>query len=450
MNPSISRNIIYPLQEALLHRPTFSYLKELEKSQWTSREEIEALQLKKLHQLLSIASQHCPWHSRRIKKATINPAGCTLEEFHNLPTMDKKDAQIHGEEMVWKNVPGGLYQYSTGSSSGQPLIFQFGRMRQAADAAGRIRARRWWGVNVGDPEVYLWGAPVELNKTDKIKTIRDRLLNQLVLNAFAMSPEKMGKYLQTIEQFKPKCIYGYASSVALLAAYAQNNKKIVLPDLKVICTTGEPIYPDQRKLIEETFNVPVANEYGCRDVGLLAHETPDRQMLFLSESTLLEVQDSHGNPVAPGETGEAVLTGLCSEAQPFIRYRTGDMLSVSLDTDKQGRGLHVINQIEGRSTDFLVHKNGSIMHALSVIYILRETEGVEQFKIIQQSIGEFEILVVANSRWNNTSKETITSQFKARFGQDTLIKISITDEILPEASGKIRQVVSKVTHSLKN
>ena len=93
--------------------------------------------------------------------------------------MNKQDAQLHGSEMVWHGVPGGAYKYSTGGSSGQPLIFHFhyGRLRQASDAAGRIRARRWWGVNVGDPEVYLWGAPVELNKTDKVKTIRDRLLS---------------------------------------------------------------------------------------------------------------------------------------------------------------------------------------------------------------------------------------------------------------------------------
>ena len=142
------------------------------------------------------------------------------------------------------------------------------------------------------------------------------------------------------------------------------------------------------------------------------------------------------------------MTGLCSEAQPFIRYRTGDMLSLSHEADKQGRGLHVIKKIEGRSTDFLVHKNGSIMHALSVIYILRETEGVEQFKIIQNSVDEFEILVVPNDRWSNDAQVEIASQFKARFGQETSIDITLTDEILPEASGKIRQVVSKVTHSI--
>jgi phenylacetate-CoA ligase len=128
-------------------------------------------------------------------------------------------------------------QTEGGMVFGQPLIFSFGRTHQASDAAGRIRARRWWGVNVGEPEVYLWGAPVEINKTDRIKSIRDRLLNQLLLNAFEMSPEKMANYLAAIQKFRPKCIYCYASSVALLASYAkQNGKSIALPDLKVICT----------------------------------------------------------------------------------------------------------------------------------------------------------------------------------------------------------------------
>ncbi|TMH54803.1 MAG: phenylacetate--CoA ligase family protein, partial [Betaproteobacteria bacterium] len=59
----------------------------------------------------------------------------------------------------------------------------------------------------------MWGAPAELNKTDRIKTIRDGLLNQLVLNAFAMSAAAMDAYLDALQVFRPKCIYGYASSV---------------------------------------------------------------------------------------------------------------------------------------------------------------------------------------------------------------------------------------------
>jgi hypothetical protein len=71
-------------------------------------------------------------------------------------------------------------------------------------------------VEVGDREVYLWGAPVELDKTDRIKTLRDRLLNQLVLNAFEMSPRNMDEYIAAIRAYRPKCVYGYASSVRCL------------------------------------------------------------------------------------------------------------------------------------------------------------------------------------------------------------------------------------------
>ena len=292
MNPFLSRQLIYPLQEKLLNRPTFSYLETLEQTQWYSRDAIETLQLQKLQALLKSAREHSPWHAKRIETSGINCEDLTFEAFRKLPTMTKADAQHYGNEMAWHAVPGGSFRYTTGGSSGQPLIFHYGRSRQASDAAGRIRARRWWGVNVGDPEVYLWGAPVELNKTDRIKTIRDRLLNQLVLNAFAMSPENMSIYLTAIQKFKPKCIYGYASSVALLANYArQNGRQLSLPDLKVVCTTGEPLYPEQRQLISEFFKVPVANEFGSRDVGFTAHENSHQQMVLMSESVLLEVLD---------------------------------------------------------------------------------------------------------------------------------------------------------------
>ena len=445
MNPFLSRQLIYPLQEKLLNRPTFPYLESLEKTQWYSRADIEALQLQKLQTLLKTAKEHSPWHAARIENSAINLDAVSFEELRKLPIMTRADAQQHGHEMAWPDVPGGSFRYTTGGSSGSPLIFNFGRARQASDAAGRIRARRWWGVNVGEPELYLWGAPVELNKTDRIKTIRDRLLNQLVLNAFEMSPENMSAYLTAIQKFNPKCIYGYASSVALLAKYArQKNRQLSLPALKVVCTTGEPLYPEQRQLISEFFNVPVANEFGSRDAGFIAHANSHQQMLLLSESNILEVLDADGNPVKPGEMGEAVMTGLCSQAQPFIRYRTGDMVKLSTAADKDGRGLHVIDEVVGRSTDFLVHQDGSIVHALAAIYVLRETLGVEQFKIIQHAINEFEILIVSNSFWNPAALTVIAEKFKGRFGGACKTHVQLVDKIPVEASGKTRQVVSKV------
>ena len=446
MPPRLAGAWIYPLQERLLGRPTFDVLVSLERSQHLSRAGIEALQLDKLRALLASAHAHSPWHRRRLDEAGLRPEGLSsLADLRRLPTMDKHDASAHQAELVWQGVPGGAFKYTTGGSSGQPLIFHFGRDRQASDAAGRMRARRWWGVEPGEPEVYLWGAPVELNKTDRVKTLRDRLINQLVLNAFAMSPQRMDQYLDAIAAFKPRCLYGYASSVALLAAHAQERRRrLALPTLKVVCTTGEPLYPHQRSLIGEVFGAPVANEFGSRDIGFTAHETPQGQMLLISESLLLEVLDEAGRPVAPGQLGEAVMTGLCSSAQPFIRYRTGDMVRLGTETDRAGRGLQVVDEVVGRSTDFLVRADGTVMHALAGIYVLRAIPGVVEFKLVQHELLRLEVLVVTGPGWLSNAAEAITVGLRQRLGGELRVELHLVDQIAPEASGKHRYVVSHV------
>ena len=449
ISSSLARHLVYPLHERLMKRPTFAYLAELEHSQWLSRAGMEQLQEKKLADLLNSAYAHCPWHRARMTLAGIDPDGpVSLDDLRRLPTMDKQDAVAHGEQMVWHGVPGGAFKYNTGGSSGQPLIFYYGRRRQASDAAGRMRARRWWGVEPGDPEVYLWGAPVELDKTDRIKTLRDRLINQLVLNAFEMSPAAMDEYAQAIQAYQPHCIYGYASSLALLAAHLLDRKTALrLPKLKVVCTTGEPLFDHQRQLIGEAFGVPVANEFGSRDIGFTAHETPQGQMLLMSESIILEVLDEQGQPVPPGETGEAVMTALESFAQPFIRYRTGDMVRVADESCRAGRGLHVIAEVLGRSTDFVVRADGTIMHALAVIYVLRAVAGVGEFKIVQHSVHDIEVLVVPNARWQESGRAEIETGLQKRLGGDIRIDLRLVESIPAEASGKHRYVVSRVSLS---
>lgn len=439
---------LFPLHERLLGRPTFGYLDELERTQWLGREDVERLQMRKLKVLLAAAQLHSPWHARRMREVGLDPSAggdLSLADLRRLPTMTKADARTHREEIVWKSVPGGAFEYNTGGSSGQPLIFYYGRTRQASDAAGRIRARRWWGVEVGEPEVLLWGAPIELNKTDRIKHLRDRLFNQLLLNAFEMSPSLMDDYLEAIERFRPTCIYGYASSLALLATHALERARAPrLPALKVVCATGEPLYPHQREVIRRVFGAPTASEFGSRDIGFTAHESPAGQTLLMSESVLLEVLDGNGDPCAAGELGEAVITGLCSQAQPFIRYRTGDMVRASDLRCAQGRGLHVLDEVAGRSTDFVVRSDGTIMHALALIYVLRAVPGVSEFRIVQRAVEDLEVQIVTNDQWQGTDRERIVAGLHARLGGATRIEVKRLDQIAAEASGKHRYVVSHV------
>lgn len=444
--PAWFARTLFRAQEAAMRRPTFSMLAELEHSQWLTPEAIRALQTSRLNTLLQTALAHSPWHAARLEAAGLGGAvrdgAVTLADLARLPTMDKRDARENVARLVWHGVPGGVFPYTTGGSSGEPLIFYFGRARQAADAAGRLRARRWWGVVPGDREAFLWGAPVELSRTDRIKTVRDRLVNHLLLNAFEMSPARMDAYLVAIQAWNPKVIYGYASSLALLAAHADaHGIRPRLPALRVVNATGEPLFPHQRELIERVFGVPAAVEYGARDAGLMALQAPDGSLLQIDETHIVEVLDDAGEPV---DEGEAVITSLVSAAQPFIRYRTGDVVRRSTLADPGGRGLTVLDAVVGRQTDFIVAADGRIMHALAVIYVLRAIPGVSQFKLIQHAIDRMEAQVVPNSRWTVEAREALVAGLRARLGDTLDVELKLLDTIAPEASGKHRYVVSHV------
>jgi phenylacetate-CoA ligase len=106
--------------------------------------------------------------------------------------------------------------------------------------------------------------------------------------------------------------------------------------------------------------------------------------------------------------------------------------------------LHVIGEVMGRATDFIVRSDGTIMHALAVIYVLRAVEGIEEFKLIQHTVNNVEILVVRNMHWKAESNVAIIQGVQARLGDNVRVEIKLVDTIAPEASGKYRYVVSHV------
>jgi phenylacetate-CoA ligase len=104
----------------------------------------------------------------------------------------------------------------------------------------------------------------------------------------------------------------------------------------------------------------------------------------------------------------------------------------------------VLSEILGRTTDFVVRADGTIMHALAVIYVLRAVEGIAEFKFIQHSVGDVEVLVVADARWTDVSRSQVAAGLADRLGAEVRVHVRKVDAIPAEVSGKHRYVVSHV------
>jgi len=437
--------LLFPLQEALKGHTTRSVLHSLERTQWLAPAGIRALQTTRLRDLLAHAGHHVPYYRRLFAEPAFDLEAVTSpEDLEQLPLLTKADIRADPEAFK-SDQAGRLVRSNTGGSSGEPLVFWLGSERVSHDVAAKWRATRWWGVDIGDREVVLWGSPIELGAQDRLRRLRDRLQRSLLLPAFEMSPQKVNDFIAVIRRYRPRMVFGYPSAVDHVA-FATDALGISLSDLdaQVAFVTGESLYDDQRQCIERVFGCPVANGYGGRDAGFVAHECPEGRMHVTAEDVIVEIVDPAGTPLPPGEAGEIVVTHLASRDFPFIRYRTGDVGTLSTERCPCGRGLPVLADIQGRTTDFVVAQDGTVMHGLALIYVLRDFPQIERFRIVQESLDYTRVVVAGPADLDEESANSIRSGIRARLGQAVNVDIEHVDRIPAEGSGKFRYIVSHV------
>lgn len=442
---SFCSTVIFPLHEALKKHTTVEVRRSMERSQWLKPDEISQLQLQNLRVFLQDVAKHVPYYKRLFADLGFEPASIdSVQKLAKLPLLSKPEIRQHLDEMKAVDAVS-LARFNTGGSSGEPLIFYIGSRRVSHDVAAKWRATRWWGVDIGDPEAVIWGSPIELGAQDKIRLLRDKLLRTHLIPAFEMSPEKLDGFIRQIQEIRPKMLFGYPSALAHIASHAEK-RGVALNNLgiKVAFVTSERLYDHQRAKIESVFACPVANGYGGRDAGFIAHQCPQGSMHITAEDIIVEIVDKNGRPLPNGEVGEIVVTHLATRDFPFIRYRTGDMGILSDKTCSCGRGLPVLEDIQGRTTDFVVAQDGTVLHGLALIYVLRDLEGVDAFKITQDSLDKTTVQIVKTAAYQDAFEQKIVGEFKKRLGQAVTVNIEYTDYIPKERSGKFRYVISHV------
>ena len=446
MHPSLVKHLILPAHERLLGRGTIRYLRQLEQSQWWSHRHLLGLQEAKLCRLLIHAHSRSAFYRRSLDEAGIDPARARLDDLARLPPLTKSQITEHAHEMADPTVPGGLFPYSTGGSTGSPLSFMIDRPRQASDQAARARTRRWFGVDLGQRELYLWGSPVELTSQDRLRALRDRLANHRLLDAFNMTPRSMSRYLGELESFDPVHLFGYPSSLARLIRFARETGRLIrAPSLRAVFVTGEVFDRADRAVIEEAVSVPVADGYGSREGGFIAHQCPLGAYHVTMESHIVELLDAAGRPSNTGDCGEITITHLDALGMPFIRYRTGDMARRTGEPCPCGRGLETLTAIEGRKTDMLRTTDGGDAHGLSVIYVLREVPAIREFRIAQRPNLDLDVMVVLRRELTEAERGSIVKQLKKRIGGDISVRINVVDWMEPDPSGKYRHVIGLPT-----
>ena len=437
--------VFFPLHERLKGHNSVSVRRTLEESQWWPAERLKALQLRRLQVLLEHANAHVPYYRASFERLQFHPHDIkALNDLQALPLLTKRDIRADTNALKSDNA-AGLARFNTGGSSGDPLVFFIGKERISHDIAAKWRATCWWGVDIGDPEIVVWGSPIELGAQGRVRQFRDRLMRTELLPAFEMSEARLDSFVERIRRRRPRMLFGYPSALSLIARHAEK-RGIDLNGVgvEVAFVTAETLHPAQRETIARGFGCRVANGYGGRDAGFIAHECPAGGMHITAEDIIVETVDSEGRPTATGTPGEIVITHLATSDFPFIRYRTGDIGVIDAGKCDCGRGLPLIREIQGRITDFLVAEDRTIMHGLAAVYPIRDLPDVAEFMVVQESLTKTRVMVVPGLGFGPQTGEKIVQGLKSRLGSRVEIVVEVVPQIPRGKSGKHRYIVSEV------
>lgn len=441
------RHALWPAYEAIRGRHSWRLWRLAERRQWWGSDQLREFQLAELRQLLKHAHSFTPWYHDRFEALGLTGADMNLpHDFERLPPISKDDIRQNLETMIASQHRGRLYEHKTGGSTGVPLHLYINYGSYEHRRAVTLRGYRWAGCEDGDRQFYLWGAPVGTPSVkQRLKTgLHHAFLRHEVFSSFRLSEPAMAECCNRINRFKPQTIVGYTNALYLLAQFIiAENKQLIYPN--AVITAAEGVNAVQRQTIEKAFRAPVFASYGCREFMLIAMECNEHRGLHISADNLLvEVIRPDGRAAAEGEVGEILITDLHNFGMPMIRYKIGDMGVLSNRACPCGRGLPLLERVEGRVLDVIRTPDGRIVPGEFFPHLLKEFPAVKQFQVIQKTRERLEIKLVLREEDCAAQLRQIEQEIRKVLGPQVALDLQRVTEIPLTPSGKFRVTISEL------
>ena len=440
--------VLYPAWHWLKRDGINRAVRELERNQWLSGEELAAIQARKLSALLGHAVKNVPYYRDLYRELGLKQFDLeSRETLSRLPLLTKAIIRREGDRLVSSDLAGNaLIPNSTSGSTGEALRFYTDRRSDAFRRAAMVRGDSWSGWRLGERMVRLWGAPMDLGKAESWRgKLHGWVTGDRFLSSFNLSAESMDAYIELMRSFEPVMLLSYPGPLEEFARHCELGGAR-FPSLKGIVTSAETLWPHQRELFEAVFGVKVFNRYGSRELGHVASECEMHEGLHLNvDRVVVEVIDDTGHPCAPGQLGRLVITDLDNYGMPMIRYEVGDRGAWSTrQACSCGRGLPLLHKIEGRSMDVVRTADGRAIGGTFWTLLLRSRPTIRQFQVRQDRLDGITIRYVADSELPEPERRHFLDKINEHCGTRLSVEFSRVDRIDLTGSGKQRLILSNI------
>ncbi len=416
------------------------FLDGLKESYSWPLDQIREWQWQKLQGVVRHAYANVPYYRETWGKLDFHPEDLkTMADFEKLPVTEKQALRDDPWKFVvdrYREDRSAVFTGHTSGTTGKPLMMIKDKNTYQRTWAFQERQRWYWGLDRDRPRVSLHNRPVvpvekktppfwQYNGADK----------QWMFSNVHLEEANLKHYLDKMVEIDPEEVLGFASALDVLAEYAIRTGYDKLRP-KVIVTFAEQVYDFQRDHLSQAFGCPVADQYGSAEVVVWAGQCPSGTYHVNHEIGYFEtlVDDQ---PVR-GQVGEVVGTGFINEVQVLVRYRIGDLATLSTGAGDCACGWQTdhLESLSGRMDDVLYAPDGRPVGRLDPI--ARGLPGVRECQIVQDDRAHLTVNLVAQDEPLDEAIRVVTERLHSFFGSEMRIDCSWVEEIPRTAAGKFR------------
>ena len=361
------------------------------------REVLEALQLKRLKQVVQRVYHTVGFYRKSFDEAGVTPDDIkTLDDLKRFPFTTKKDLR--------DNYPFGMFAVPMSSVV---------RLHASSGTTGRSTV-----VGYTKRDIETWSelmarcfVAAGLTKNDIIHNAYGYGLftgglgahygaEKLGASVIPMSGGNTKRQIMILQDFGPTaicCTPSYALNLAEQGKAMGVDMRSL--KLRIGIFGAEPWSDRMRQEIEKTLGITALNIFGLSEVmgpGVAMECIEGRNGMHIFEDHFLveTINPETGEVLPPGEAGELVFTTITKEAFPLIRYRTRDISRLFTEPCRCGRTLHRMDRVTGRSDDMLIIRGVNVFPS-QIEAILLAIKGVEpHYQLIVDRAGNLDTLEI--------------------------------------------------------
>lgn len=444
-------HFVLPLASRERHAGLAARLRAIRRFELLTEKAQREEQQRRLQRILQHAYDTVPYHRKQFDDAGFQPADARVDRPLPLPALTRDHLRDAGNVLLSTAFkPKELRMASSSGTTSTPVTFHRDLEALRNKTALTLQLGAWSGFNPGDPVMMLWGAHRDLaiQPSWRWRLYDEVLMRRVSAPSGILSEEILERFRMRYEKNHPKVLYCYATVLAAFASHLKKHGFQHKPE--ILITTAEVLSDSNRVLIESVFGIPLHNYYGSRDIGMIGAECSGHSGLhFHPWGSYVEFDPIGETPDGPAY--RLLVTDLLNYGQPFIRYDTGDCVTLDEKQCSCGSWFPKARKILGRVADGIVLSDGSIMPGVSVgnhiSQIGQNFRAIAQVQFIQKTHEHLHLRYVVkdNNPAAGQELQIICNAIDRLANQRMRWTLEKVSDIPRERSGKLRLCISEIS-----